>query len=411
MLRPTRLLLCASAAALILGAAPGADFAFIAPAHAQADVVITASTAPPPLPVYMQPPIPGPGFMWIPGYWAWDGQEFYWVPGYWAMPPAADLLWTPGYWAWDDADNDYIFNTGYWAPEVGYYGGIDYGFGYTGVGYHGGYWRDHNFYYNRAVNNLGNAHIANVFNTPVAAPAAPTRVSYFGGHGGTTVRPTPAELAVAHAHHVGPTAAQISHEREAGRIPSLRYGENHGRPPIPAVARAGEFHGAHVAAAGAGAAAGAALAAHHFANAPNRVAHAGPQRVAHAGPQHFAHAGPQHFAHAGPQRFAHAAPQHFAHAAPHFAMHGPAMHAPAMHQNFARMGAPGGMHFGGAHIAAGGMHFGGAPHIGGGMHFGGAPHFAGGGMHFGGAPHFAGGGMHFGGAPHMGGPGGGPHRP
>ncbi len=59
MLRPMRLLLCASAAALILGAAPGGDFAFVAPAHAQADVVFTASIAPPPLPVYSQPPIPG----------------------------------------------------------------------------------------------------------------------------------------------------------------------------------------------------------------------------------------------------------------------------------------------------------------------------------------------------------------
>src|SRR5208337_4672249 len=61
---------------------------------AQADVVIAASMAPPPLPVYSQPPIPGVGFIWIPGYWAWDGQEYYWVPGYWG---------------WDDADNDYVF--------------------------------------------------------------------------------------------------------------------------------------------------------------------------------------------------------------------------------------------------------------------------------------------------------------
>ena len=135
MLRPMRLLLCASATALILGAAPGSNFAFVAPAHAQADIVITASVAPPPIPVYSQPPIPGVGFIWIPGYWSWDGQEYYWVPGYWAMPPAADLLWTPGYWGWDDADNDYVFYAGYWAPTVGYYGGIDYGFGYTGEGY------------------------------------------------------------------------------------------------------------------------------------------------------------------------------------------------------------------------------------------------------------------------------------
>ncbi len=423
MLRPMRLLLCASAAALILGVAPTANFAFIAPAHAQADIAITASIAPPPIPVYSQPPIPGPGYLWIPGYWTWDGTEYYWVPGYWAMSPAVDLLWTPGYWAWDDANNDYVFYSGYWAPTVGYYGGIDYGFGYTGVGYHGGYWRDHHFYYNRAVNNFGNAHIATVFNAPVPAPVTPTRVSYHGGHGGTTVGPTPAELAVAHAHRMAATAEQIRHQTEARGIASLRYNENHGRPPIAATERANQFHGAHVAAvAGAGAAAGAALAVHagalqgrselaHGAQAragghPGVPVHA--QRFAHAAPQRFAHAAPQHFAHAAPQRFAHAAP----HAAPQrFAHAAPAMHAPAFHPNFAAR-AP--AHFAAApHFGGGAPHFGGgAPHFGGGApHFGGgAPHFAGGAPHFGGgAPHFAGGGMHFGGAPHF--AGGGPRRP
>ena len=46
---------------------------------------------------------------------------------------------------------------GYWAPEVGFYGGIDYGFGYTGYGYEGGYWNDRAFFYNTAVNNITKA--------------------------------------------------------------------------------------------------------------------------------------------------------------------------------------------------------------------------------------------------------------
>ena len=184
MLRPMRLLFCASAAAFILGAAPPGGFAFVAQAHAQAGVVLTASVAPPALPVYVQPPIPGPGYLWIPGYWAYDGTEWYWVPGYWSMPAAADLYWTPGYWTWNDADNDYVFNAGYWGPVVGFYGGIDYGYGYTGQGYHGGYWRDHRFFYNRAVNNLDGANIAQVFNQPV--PAQPGGVAFNGGRGGTT---------------------------------------------------------------------------------------------------------------------------------------------------------------------------------------------------------------------------------
>ena len=84
MKKRMRFLVCASAAALILGAAPTG--AFIAPAQAQVEVAITAGIAPPLLPVYDQPPIPEAGYVWIPGYWAWDGYEYYWTPGYWATP-------------------------------------------------------------------------------------------------------------------------------------------------------------------------------------------------------------------------------------------------------------------------------------------------------------------------------------
>jgi WXXGXW repeat (2 copies) len=50
-------------------------FAFVmlcmsAAAFARIGVVITV--APPPLPVYEQPICPGDGYLWTPGYWAWD---------------------------------------------------------------------------------------------------------------------------------------------------------------------------------------------------------------------------------------------------------------------------------------------------------------------------------------------------
>ena len=191
MRKPIRLLICASATALMLGAAPIG--AVITAARAQIMASISAGAAPPLLPVYAQPPIPGPGYVWIPGYWAWDGQEYYWVPGYWATPPAAGLLWTPPYWAWNDGAYD--FYPGYWAPTVGYYGGIDYGFGYTGVGYDGGYWRNNQFFYNTAVNisrravalctsarpdgagSVGKGDIgAECANRPASAPLEPARV-------------------------------------------------------------------------------------------------------------------------------------------------------------------------------------------------------------------------------------------
>ena len=137
-----------------------------APAYAQDNVGIAVDIAPPPLPVYDQPPIPAPGYIWTPGYWAWDDDTgYYWVPGTWVLPPEPALLWTPGYWGWNDGV--YAFHEGYWGPEVGFYGGVSYGYGYTGDGYEGGYWRGGAFFYNRTVNNISNVQISNVYNKTV----------------------------------------------------------------------------------------------------------------------------------------------------------------------------------------------------------------------------------------------------
>src|SRR6478752_3603335 len=80
-------------------------------ANAQVSIGISINIEPPPLPVYDQPIIPGPGYLWTPGYWAWNGDidDYYWVPGTWVLPPEPGVLWTPGYWAWND-DGAYVFN-------------------------------------------------------------------------------------------------------------------------------------------------------------------------------------------------------------------------------------------------------------------------------------------------------------
>jgi len=51
-----------------------------------------ASEPPPALPQYDQPPIPAPGYIWTPGYWAWGQQGYYWVPGAWTEPPYQGAL-------------------------------------------------------------------------------------------------------------------------------------------------------------------------------------------------------------------------------------------------------------------------------------------------------------------------------
>src|SRR5258708_4258471 len=112
---------------------------------------ISVTFAPPALPVYAQPVCPGDGYIWTPGYWAYGLDGYYWVPGTWVLAPRRGYLWTPGYWGW--AGGLYLWHSGYWGLYVGFYGGVNYGFGYTGLGYHGGYWNGERFYYNRSVTN------------------------------------------------------------------------------------------------------------------------------------------------------------------------------------------------------------------------------------------------------------------
>jgi WXXGXW repeat (2 copies) len=219
-------------------------------AHAQIVLGVSVNVEPPPLPVYDQPPIPEPGYMWTPGYWTWDDDTgYYWVPGTWVIPPEPELLWTPGYWGW--SDGVYSFHEGYWGPEVGFYGGVSYGFGYTGAGYEGGYWRNGNFFYNRTVNNISNVSITNVYNKTVVVNNT-TTVSYNGGTGGTTAQPTAQQIAAANEHHVAPTAAQTQNMQAAAKDPSLSLNNNQGHPTIAATAHPAEFKGPGIVAANPG---------------------------------------------------------------------------------------------------------------------------------------------------------------
>src|SRR5579863_997894 len=87
-----------------------------------------ATQAPPPLPEYDQPPCPGDDYIWTPGYWDYSSEGYYWVPGAWVNAPYQGALWTPGY--WDYSGSRYGFHHGYWGRHIGYYGGINYGYGY-----------------------------------------------------------------------------------------------------------------------------------------------------------------------------------------------------------------------------------------------------------------------------------------
>jgi hypothetical protein len=212
-------------------------------ASAQISVNVSVNLAPPELPVYVQPPIPADGYLWTPGYWAWDaGDGYYWVPGTWIEPPQPGFLWTPGYWSSDGGA--FFYHAGYWGEHIGFYGGVNYGFGYGGSGFEGGYWQGGHLYYNRAVMNVGSTHISNVYSkTVINNNVTINKVSYNGGSGGIQVKPTNDEIAATHERHISTTPQQTQHLQAAHSDPALRASTNGGRPANPAMARPAAFHG------------------------------------------------------------------------------------------------------------------------------------------------------------------------
>jgi WXXGXW repeat (2 copies) len=207
------------------------------PLAANADVFVSVSFGPPLLPVYAAPPMPAPGYFWVPGYWGYADDGYYWVPGTWVLAPEPGLLWTPGYWGW--AGGLYVWHGGYWGPHVGFYGGINYGFGYSGVGFHGGEWEGGRFVANTTVIN----------NTTIVNNTTINRVSYNGGSGGVAASPTAVEMRAAREHHVAPSEVQQQHQLAASRDTTMRAAYNHGNPSVAATAKAGVFYGKGVVAA------------------------------------------------------------------------------------------------------------------------------------------------------------------
>jgi hypothetical protein len=210
--------------------------ALLIPASSFGGVFISVNIAPPVLPVYVQPPCPEPGLIWVPGYWAYDEDGYYWVPGTWVPAPYEGALWTPPYWGWDNGL--YMFHPGYWGLHVGYYGGVNYGFGYMGVGFVGGMWRDHDFIYNTAVMHVDNRYVHNVYVDREVVRrytiVNDRHVSFNGGRDGIHHDPIPEERFADRDRHMVETRFQQSHEHAASSDRSS-YARNNGGHPVNAV--------------------------------------------------------------------------------------------------------------------------------------------------------------------------------
>jgi hypothetical protein len=55
---------------------------------------------------------PGPGYVWVPGYYRWDGARYAWATGRWERPPRARARWVAGHWAHERGG--WYFVEGHW---------------------------------------------------------------------------------------------------------------------------------------------------------------------------------------------------------------------------------------------------------------------------------------------------------
>ena len=91
------LLLLVTLGLLVLGACAGGYYVSVPPPAPRYGIVGVA---------------PGPGFVWVDGFWDWRGGNWFWVGGGWRRPPRRGAVWVPARWV--PAGRHYRFVRGYW---------------------------------------------------------------------------------------------------------------------------------------------------------------------------------------------------------------------------------------------------------------------------------------------------------
>jgi len=55
---------------------------------------------------------PGPGYVWVNGYWGWAGGRYVWNEGRWAHPPHGRHAWVEG--GWHHEGHGWRYHEGHW---------------------------------------------------------------------------------------------------------------------------------------------------------------------------------------------------------------------------------------------------------------------------------------------------------
>lgn len=80
---------------------------------AQISLGVRIGAPPPPRAVRVLPRAPGPGYIWVDGYWYPVGGHYRWHEGYWTRPPYPGARWVaPRY------EGERFFD-GYWGGDRG----------------------------------------------------------------------------------------------------------------------------------------------------------------------------------------------------------------------------------------------------------------------------------------------------
>ena len=73
---------------------------------------VAVSKAPPPPPTESIPPSPGINYVWVRGYYTYNGTDYEWFPGRWAVQPRPNAIWVPG--TWNQTDKGWVWTPGRW---------------------------------------------------------------------------------------------------------------------------------------------------------------------------------------------------------------------------------------------------------------------------------------------------------